>query len=522
MWNKVKKSAFSIILCLTIITSLLAPWSVDYSYGESGNAARIFGLSAYDTSMEAVDEYMRLTGKAKLDAVILTTGKSYQDAISGSFLVNVVDAPILLIDPVNIKKGVDFISPRLDKEAKVIILGGPKALPEDLEKIFTARGFNNTQRIWGLTAIDTNMAILQNGDALCLEKKPLSDKLLVATANSYYDALSAGSLGLPIMLVGSELSSEQKGYLEKRSFSKITIIGGDKAVSKKVEDECKLYSSVDRVFGLTAFDTSIKIAEVFFANKSKEVVLACGEGFPDGLSSAAIAQNKKAPIILTGQSSPAQAYNYIKTFKIKEAVIIGGPAVIPKELVPLGEGGYPIGWSLVGSKYVYINPDGTMATGTFKDGTNTVTASANGLILPEYRQEFIWPVDGPLTSYFGYRPPWVTSYIGSTNHGGIDIGVGYYTPVKASKAGKVVKPTGWYLGYGYLVVLEHEGGMQTWYGHNSYLKVKVGQTVKQGDVIAASGSTGNSTGPHVHFEIRKNGTKVDPLEYLPVNKYYKK
>jgi murein DD-endopeptidase MepM/ murein hydrolase activator NlpD len=116
-----------------------------------------------------------------------------------------------------------------------------------------------------------------------------------------------------------------------------------------------------------------------------------------------------------------------------------------------------------------------------------------------------WPVSGPVTSGFGSR--W------GRMHEGIDIAVGTGTPVHAAAAGTVIY-AGWMEGYGNLVAIDHGNGLSTAYGHNSALVSSVGQTVSAGQVIAYSGSTGHSTGPHVHFEVRVNGSPVDPLGYL--------
>ena len=83
----------------------------------------------------------------------------------------------------------------------------------------------------------------------------------------------------------------------------------------------------------------------------------------------------------------------------------------------------------------------------------------------------------------------------------------------AAASGTVVF-AGWLGGYGNLVVIDHGGGLSTAYAHNSSVAVTVGQSVETGQVIASSGNTGNSSGPHVHFEVRVNGTAVDPLGYL--------
>jgi murein DD-endopeptidase MepM/ murein hydrolase activator NlpD len=118
---------------------------------------------------------------------------------------------------------------------------------------------------------------------------------------------------------------------------------------------------------------------------------------------------------------------------------------------------------------------------------------------------FVWPVSGPVVSGFGMR--W------GRMHEGIDISVGEGTPVAASAAGTVIY-AGWLGGYGNLVVVDHGGGISTAYAHNSSYASSVGQSVEQGQVIAYSGNTGNSSGPHVHFEVRLNGSAVDPLGYL--------
>ncbi len=116
-----------------------------------------------------------------------------------------------------------------------------------------------------------------------------------------------------------------------------------------------------------------------------------------------------------------------------------------------------------------------------------------------------WPVSGPVTSGFGTR--W------GRMHEGIDIAVPSGTPVHAAAAGTVVY-SGTLGGYGNIVVIDHGNGLSTSYAHNSSLNVAQGAYVGVGSVIALSGNTGHSTGPHVHFEVRVNGAPVDPTRYL--------
>ena len=129
----------------------------------------------------------------------------------------------------------------------------------------------------------------------------------------------------------------------------------------------------------------------------------------------------------------------------------------------------------------------------------------------EEENRYIWPIHGRITSYFGRRNLGMGT---SSFHRAIDIAAPTGTPVAASRSG-VVTFAGWSTsGYGNLVKIRHAGNTETWYAHNSRIDVQVGQYVNQGDVISRVGSTGLSTGPHLHFELHEQGTAVDPLSLL--------
>jgi murein DD-endopeptidase MepM/ murein hydrolase activator NlpD len=122
-----------------------------------------------------------------------------------------------------------------------------------------------------------------------------------------------------------------------------------------------------------------------------------------------------------------------------------------------------------------------------------------------------WPVTGPITSPFGWRH---NPFGGAPDfHQGLDIGVGTGTTVTAAASGTVIMAQ-WYGGYGNYILIDHGGGISTGYGHLSAFYVSAGQHVTRGQAIAASGSTGMSTGPHLHFEVRKNGKPIDPSPWL--------
>lgn len=138
------------------------------------------------------------------------------------------------------------------------------------------------------------------------------------------------------------------------------------------------------------------------------------------------------------------------------------------------------------------------STSSYAAAGASATVTSNGM--------FMRPVSGgTITSKYGARS--------SGFHTGLDIAIPTGTPVYASAAGTVVK-AGWYGGYGYLVVIDHGNGYQTYYAHNSSLCVSAGQSVSKGQNISYSGSTGNSTGPHLHFEVRINGATQNPQNYI--------
>lgn len=151
--------------------------------------------------------------------------------------------------------------------------------------------------------------------------------------------------------------------------------------------------------------------------------------------------------------------------------------------------------------------------GELEDAANAITAriransaQAGVAALGESAGGFIWPLNGAITSYYG--PRW------GSMHTGIDIDGVTGQPIVASKAGTVIM-AGVYSGYGNAVIVDHGGGIQTLYAHLSAFGVSNGQSVSQGQVVGNVGCTGSCTGDHLHFEVRVNGSPVDPMGYLP-------
>ncbi|MEA5597559.1 murein hydrolase activator EnvC family protein [Rivularia sp. UHCC 0363] len=122
-----------------------------------------------------------------------------------------------------------------------------------------------------------------------------------------------------------------------------------------------------------------------------------------------------------------------------------------------------------------------------------------------------FPSDAYISSPFGWRSHPVLGY--RRLHAGMDFAASYGSTIRAADSGTVIY-SGWYGGYGKTVIINHGNGITTLYGHGSQLYVQEGESVKRGQAISAVGSTGLSTGPHLHFEVRKNGTPVNPADYL--------
>lgn len=132
-------------------------------------------------------------------------------------------------------------------------------------------------------------------------------------------------------------------------------------------------------------------------------------------------------------------------------------------------------------------------------------SSAPGLHLGSRGAPLHWPLRGVLYARFGRK--------GKEQHDGIDLAAPAGTPVRTAAEGTVIF-AGPQQGYGLLAIVEHAGGLVTVYAHNRDLRVRTGQAVREGQVIATVGESGKTSGPHLHFEVRQDGDPVDPLRYL--------
>lgn len=172
---------------------------------------------------------------------------------------------------------------------------------------------------------------------------------------------------------------------------------------------------------------------------------------------------------------------------------------------------------ILGSNIEYIARESKKALASFQDITWYVTNKQN-----IYRATpSIWPTSGRITSSFGYRIITVGGTTGGEFHEGIDIGNKANTPIYATADG-VVRITGWAKGYGQAIVIDHGFGYSTLYAHTTEIKVKPGEYVKRGEMIARMGTTGRSKGVHLHYEIWRYDKAVNPMGYLKVGQLERK
>ena len=307
-------------------SELLIPGKIsdDTSDKDGEEDIRIYGETRYDTAVKAAERYESASG-SKFDNVIVAYGKNFPDALSGGYLAKVKNAPILLVEPSEENRIVEYISENILPIGTVYILGGTGVVSSGFESKVRAKGISTT-RLGGKTRYDTNLAILRAAGAK-------AEDILVCTGNGYADSLSASAAGKPILLVGNSLTDAQKKYIKGLRSKQFYLIGGTGAVRPAVEKGLKdLGLTTVRLAGQTRYETSAAVAKKFF-KKTETVVLAYALNFPDGLSGGPLAMQESAPIILTDSVNTETAKNFIKGAGAIRSITLGGPALISDEAV---------------------------------------------------------------------------------------------------------------------------------------------------------------------------------------------
>ena len=285
--------------------------------------ARIFGSNRYETAFKTADVLKKQLGVEKFDNVIIACGTNFADALAGSYLAAVKNAPILLVDKARISKVTSYIKTNVKAGGTVYILGGENAVPKNME---SGLGGFDVERLAGSNRYETNLMILKAAGVSA------DTPILVATGTNFADSLSASATGKPILLVNKKLTAAQKNFLKGTKGTKY-ILGGENAVSAAVEKELKAYGEVKRLGGANRYATSTLIAKTFFKNPSS-AVLAYAQNFPDGLCGGVVAYKQGAPMLLVIDGNGAKAATtYAKEAGIKSGYALGGSGLIADKTI---------------------------------------------------------------------------------------------------------------------------------------------------------------------------------------------
>lgn len=303
-------------------------------------AERLYGEDRYDTAIQVAEELRENLSGKRFKAVVVADGRDFADALSGTALADVVNAPILLVNPAHEDEVVNYIKANMDYSGKVYILGGETAVSADFE---TAVERFDEIRLGGANRYVTNIAILKQIADL---DETRMDDIAVCAGMNYPDALSVSATGMPVLLVGRALTAEQDEYLKSINSinDKYYLIGGTTALSADIESELKSLDYVDsitatgdeadviRIAGGDRYTTNKAVVEKFFAGNEKAAYIASGDEFADALTGGALAAINDKPLLLVNE------YNTVEAGKIVNGngyamTVIGGTGAVSAKAV---------------------------------------------------------------------------------------------------------------------------------------------------------------------------------------------
>ena len=297
---------------------------------EAEGVTRIAGSGRVETGLLVADIFKATIGVEKFDTVIIATSKTFADALPGSYLAYVKQAPILLVSDARMDEIVTYVKENLADGGTIYILGGTTVVSDKLEGKFEGYDVKRLQ-VDGKGRYFTNLEILK-------EAGVQGGEMIVATGDDFADSLSASASKLPILMVrGKTLSDAQKEFLAAAGIEKFYIVGGEKAVDPAMEAELEAYASaaedkVVRVAGGNRRETSIEVAKAF-APDATVAVTATAANFPDGLCGGALAAAMDAPLILTVDKKMTEAVEYFNEKEIVDGYVLGGASALSDETI---------------------------------------------------------------------------------------------------------------------------------------------------------------------------------------------
>lgn len=290
------------------------------------NVTRLAGDNRYETSEKIAENFENKT----VQNVIVASGRDFPDALGGSVLSKIYNAPILLLndDFKNSSNAIDYIKNHLNKNGNIYILGGTSSVSDEFIDYMKTLGYGNVTRFGGSNRFETNKSII---NSMNVQK---GTPIVVTNGWGFADALSVSSAAAcykyPILMADNgKLSEDNKDVISSIDPSKIYVIGGTGSVNGDVVDEIKSLqpsltdNDITRIGGQTRYDTSLDICKYFNSN-SNSAVLANGTNFPDALSGSAIASKLSAPVMLTDGRDITNQKNYIDEKGYKDIYLLGG------------------------------------------------------------------------------------------------------------------------------------------------------------------------------------------------------
>ena len=286
---------------------------------------RLAGDNRYETATSVADTFKATLGVETLDNVIVAYGESYADALTGSYLSKLKNAPILLINQYSEEYIAEYINSNVNTGGTVYLLGGEGVISSGFEGTLMNSGYN-VSRLGGANRYETNMNILR-------ETGINGEELLVCSAESFADSLSASAVGKPVLIVNDALYEEQKALLTELGAERFCLIGGTGAVTDTIESELTAYGTVERLYGANRYETSKAVADRFFPDGSKTIVIASGNDFPDGLTGGVLAMLNDAPIVLVNDRNTELAKDFVVESQVSKIIAIGGKGAISDDVI---------------------------------------------------------------------------------------------------------------------------------------------------------------------------------------------
>ena len=314
-------------ILVLVVTTIISLGSFTKIHAhDSINIKRIYGEDRYKTSVNILSNFK----DSDLKNIIISSGKDFPDALSGTVLSKKLDAPIVLVGDtlVDSKDCIEYINNNLNKNATIYLLGGQGSINKSFEDHMKNKGFKNIVRLGGNDRFETNMSIINFLDV----KK--DTPVIIVNAFGFADALSVSSAasikGYPIIITSdSKLSIQAKNLLKKIQPKDIYIIGGQGSVKNSIKDEVKSMFSylnennIKRIDGNDRYETSLNICK-YFNLDTDNAIITNGSNFPDALSGSALASKLNSPIILTDGQNISNQMPFIKSKNYKNLYLLGG------------------------------------------------------------------------------------------------------------------------------------------------------------------------------------------------------